>query len=62
AGTQLNQQLITDGGRVLNVTGIGKNFEQALQLAYAGIEKINFEGIYYRSDIGYRVMGIGNRA
>ena len=60
AGTQLNQELITDGGRVLNVTGIGENFEQALQLAYAGMEKINFEGMYYRSDIGYRVLGSGN--
>ncbi|AFY56037.1 phosphoribosylamine--glycine ligase [Rivularia sp. PCC 7116] len=59
AGTQLKQQLITDGGRVLNVTGVGENFEQALQLAYAGIEKINFEGMYYRRDIGYRVMGNG---
>ena len=59
AGTQLNQELITDGGRVLNVTGIGENFEQALQLAYAGMEKINFEGMYYRSDIGYRVVGNG---
>ncbi|MEO1433048.1 MAG: phosphoribosylamine--glycine ligase [Cyanobacteria bacterium J06633_8] len=59
AGTQLKQQLITDGGRVLNVTGVGENFEQALQLAYAGIDKINFEGMYYRRDIGYRVTGNG---
>ena len=52
AGTQLNQQLITDGGRVLNVTGVGENFEQALQLAYASMEKISFDGMYYRRDIG----------
>ncbi|MGB6299122.1 MAG: phosphoribosylamine--glycine ligase [Rivularia sp. (in: cyanobacteria)] len=52
AGTKLNQELMTDGGRVLNVTGVGENFEQALRLAYAGIEKINFEGMYYRRDIG----------
>lgn len=55
AGTKLNQQLITDGGRVLNVTAIGENFEQALAKTYAGIEQINFEGMYYRRDIGYRV-------
>ena len=55
AGTKLNQELITDGGRVLNVTGIGENFEQALQLAYASIEQINFEGMYYRRDIGHRI-------
>jgi phosphoribosylamine--glycine ligase len=57
AGTKLKQQLITDGGRVLNVTGIGENFEQALRLAYAGIEQINFEGMYYRQDIGLKVKG-----
>ncbi len=56
AGTTLNQQLITDGGRVLNVTGIGENFEQALRLAYASIEQINFEGMYYRRDIGHGIL------
>ena len=57
AGTKLNQQqeVVTDGGRVLNVTGIGENFEQAIAQAYAGIKYIQFEGIYYRRDIGYRV-------
>lgn len=57
AGTKLNQELMTDGGRVLNVTGVGENFEQALRLAYAAIEKINFEGMYYRRDIGEKVKG-----
>ncbi len=52
AGTKLNQELMTDGGRVLNVTGVGENFEQALRLAYSGIEKINFDQMYYRRDIG----------
>ncbi len=52
AGTKLNQELMTDGGRVLNVTGVGENFEQALRLAYGGIEKINFDQMYYRQDIG----------
>ncbi|MBW4688887.1 MAG: phosphoribosylamine--glycine ligase [Komarekiella atlantica HA4396-MV6] len=58
AGTKLNQQqqVVTDGGRVLNVTGIGKNFEQAIAQAYAGIKHIQFEGIYYRRDIGHRIM------
>jgi phosphoribosylamine---glycine ligase len=56
AGTKLNQQqqVVTDGGRVLNVTGVGENFEQAIAQAYAGIKHIEFEGIYYRKDIGYR--------
>ena len=56
AGTNLNQeQLVTDGGRVLNVTAVGENFDQALAQAYAGIQCIQFEGMYYRRDIGHRV-------
>ncbi|MDF5730567.1 MAG: phosphoribosylamine--glycine ligase [Rhizonema sp. PD38] len=56
AGTKIHaSQIVTDGGRVLNVTGVGENFEQALAQAYAGIECIHFEGMYYRRDIGYRV-------
>ncbi|WP_414573992.1 phosphoribosylamine--glycine ligase [Nostoc sp. CCY 9925] len=58
AGTKLNQQqqVVTDGGRVLNVTGTGEDFEQAIAQAYAGIKYIQFEGIYYRRDIGHRVV------
>ncbi len=58
AGTTLNQQqqIVTSGGRVLNVTGIGENFQQAIAQAYAGIEHIQFEEIYYRRDIGHRVL------
>lgn len=60
AGTKLlTQQVVTDGGRVLNVTGIGENFAQAIASAYAGIKCIHFEGMYYRRDIGHRVMGNG---
>ncbi|KYC35015.1 phosphoribosylamine--glycine ligase [Scytonema hofmannii PCC 7110] len=56
AGTQFNQgQLVTDGGRVLNVTGVGKDFDAALDQAYLGMQQIHFEGMYYRRDIGYRV-------
>jgi phosphoribosylamine--glycine ligase len=55
AGTKLEQQLMTDGGRVLGVTGIGKTFDEAIATAYAAINCIQFEGMYYRRDIGYRV-------
>lgn len=51
----LDAYLVTDGGRVLGVTGVGVNFEQAIKLAYDAIANINFEGMYYRKDIGYRV-------
>jgi phosphoribosylamine--glycine ligase len=58
AGTKLDaqQQILTDGGRVLNVTGIGENFQQAIAQAYKGLQHIQFEGIYYRRDIGHRVL------
>ncbi len=58
AGTKLNQenQVVTDGGRVLNVTGIGGNFQQAIAQAYSAIQSIQFEGMYYRRDIGHRVL------
>ncbi len=56
AGTKLdNQQLVTDGGRVLNITAIGENFNVALDNAYGGIKYIHFDKMYYRKDIGYRV-------
>lgn len=55
AGTKLDKQLLTDGGRVLGVTGIGEDFENAIAHAYTAIKYIHFEGMYYRRDIGHRV-------
>ena len=52
AGTRKDQQLVTDGGRVIGVTGVGKTFDQAIALAYDAIKCIQFEGMYYRRDIG----------
>lgn len=56
AGTRCQGEHVTaDGGRVLGVTGIGDNFETAIANAYAGMAKIQFDHMYYRRDIGYRV-------
>lgn len=56
AGTRLNNNEVqTDGGRVLNVTATGETFDDAFTRAYAAVECIQFEGRYYRRDIGYRV-------
>jgi phosphoribosylamine-glycine ligase len=44
--------LVTDGGRVLHVVGRGKSLQAAREIAYKGIEKIKFEGIRCRTDIG----------
>lgn len=52
AGTALDGgKLVTAGGRVLGVTGYGETLRDARDLAYQGLEKISFEGMYYRSDI-----------
>ena len=53
-----NGKFFTDGGRVLGVTALGKTIEMAITNAYAAVEKIKFEGIYYRKDIGRRALGI----
>ncbi|MER9275593.1 phosphoribosylglycinamide synthetase C domain-containing protein, partial [Mesorhizobium sp. M0643] len=45
-------RLVTSGGRVVHVTGIGDNTTQAVSHAYANIEKVRFVGMSYRSDIG----------
>ena len=60
AGTQKKQQqVVTEGGRVLGVTAIGEDFDAAIAQAYAAINCIEFEGMYYRRDIGYRVRTAG---
>ncbi|MGY6528693.1 MAG: phosphoribosylamine--glycine ligase [Cyanobacterium sp.] len=58
AGTKLNNNtLITDGGRVLGVTAMANDFEGAIASAYHAMDKISFEGIYFRRDIGHRIRG-----
>ncbi|RMF80157.1 MAG: phosphoribosylamine--glycine ligase, partial [Nitrospirae bacterium] len=53
AGTALRDgTLVTAGGRVLSVCGRGAGLEEALATAYAGVERIRFEGMQYRRDIG----------
>ncbi|WP_013323282.1 phosphoribosylamine--glycine ligase [Gloeothece verrucosa] len=56
AGTSLkNYQLVTSGGRVLGITAIGDTFEAAIEKVYQGVKAVQFEGMYYRRDIGHRV-------
>ena len=53
AGTALKDgKLVTNGGRVLGVTALGKNLDEALDKAYAAVKKIDFENAHYRTDIG----------
>jgi phosphoribosylamine--glycine ligase len=53
AGTaHQGNQLVTSGGRVMAVTALGENLEQALDCAYAATEHIHFNGMQFRHDIG----------
>ena len=53
AGTSLTGgTIVTSGGRVLTVVGRGNDFKAAVARAYAGVERIRFEGAHYRTDIG----------
>lgn len=54
AGTKLeNNQVVTNGGRVLAVTSYGNDFKEATKKSYQNIEKLNFDKMYYRKDIGF---------
>jgi phosphoribosylamine--glycine ligase len=53
AGTKLeNNQVLSNGGRVLTVTSYGDNFEEAIKKSYQNIAKLQFDKMYFRRDIG----------
>jgi phosphoribosylamine--glycine ligase len=58
AGTHHNEtgEVVTNGGRVLAVTGMGETVEKALENAYNGIEKITWQDEYHRTDIGQDIL------
>ncbi|MFA5150294.1 MAG: phosphoribosylamine--glycine ligase [Candidatus Omnitrophota bacterium] len=57
AGTKLlNNKVITNGGRVLGVTGLGRTVNEAIGKAYAAVREISFRGMHYRHDIGRKAL------
>jgi phosphoribosylamine--glycine ligase len=57
AGTALKDgQIVTNGGRVLGVTALGKNLKAAQTAAYSAVEKIHFEGAHFRRDIAAKAF------
>ena len=58
AGTAISQEgkLVTSGGRVLSVTGVSATLPHAINLANSGLSLINFKGMHFRTDIGYRAL------
>jgi len=57
AGTRVeDHHLLTAGGRVMGVTAIAEDLPSAIQRAYAGVGKLQFEGMHYRTDIGANAL------
>jgi len=55
AGTEFkDRKFYTAGGRVLGVTGIGRDLKEAFEKTYSAVKKITWEGVHYRKDIGMR--------
>ena len=60
AGTKRDgEQLVTNGGRVLNITGLGKNLGEAISMSQKGAEFVEYEGKYFRTDIGLDLKELG---
>jgi len=58
AGTKMaDGEIVTAGGRVLCVCGLGETVAEAQKTAYARVETIRWENRYYRKDIGFRAIG-----
>jgi phosphoribosylamine--glycine ligase len=57
AGTTLKDgQMSTNGGRVLGVTGLGKDIPRAIERTYQAVQKISWQGVHYRKDIGQKAL------
>lgn len=58
AGTRRGEggEVLTAGGRVLNVSALGRDFQEARERAYRAVERINFTDMYYRKDIAMRAV------
>jgi phosphoribosylamine--glycine ligase len=58
AGTSVRDgRLVTAGGRVLGVTALGDSIDSAIRRAYRAVERISWEGMHFRRDIGARGLG-----
>ncbi len=62
AGTAIKDgKLVTSGGRVLGVTALGSDLQQALDKAYAALGEIHFDNMYFRHDIGKKALAALNK-
>jgi phosphoribosylamine--glycine ligase len=57
AGTKLEDNfVVSNGGRVLAVTSYGDDFQEAIKKSYQNIEKLHFDTMYFRKDIGFDLL------
>jgi phosphoribosylamine--glycine ligase len=57
AGTSLQDgKVVNTGGRVLGVTGLGSTVAEAIERAYSAVDKINWQGVHFRKDIGRKAL------
>ena len=57
AGTKLeNGKVVTNGGRVLAITSFGNDFQDAIKKSYQNIDKLHFDKMYFRKDIGFDLL------
>lgn len=62
AGTAIKDgKLVTSGGRVLGVTALGSDLQQALDKAYAALDEIHFDNMHFRHDIGKKALAALNK-
>ncbi|MBC8110868.1 MAG: phosphoribosylamine--glycine ligase, partial [Verrucomicrobia bacterium] len=54
--TNTENQVVSHGGRVVAITGLGENFQEALKNANLASQTIDFEKKYYRKDIGFDLI------
>jgi phosphoribosylamine--glycine ligase len=58
AGTTIeNGKVVSNGGRVLAVTSYGNDFQEAIKKSYQNINKLHFDTMYFRKDIGFDLLG-----
>jgi phosphoribosylamine---glycine ligase len=54
--THKNGQVVSNGGRVLAITSFGNDFQEAIKKSYQNIEKLHFDKMYFRKDIGFDLL------
>jgi phosphoribosylamine--glycine ligase len=63
SGTKkVGEQIVTDGGRVLAITGMGDNLELARKAAYEAVSQLDWDGVYFRKDIGMDLIKMTNNS